>query len=378
MNKLFGSVLIFLLIAGSLILSCSVDPDLLNVKTVEELETALHEQVSNSHLTSISYCVVKGDQLLYSNAIGYADINNRIAATDSTRYLVASVSKTITATAIMQLVERDSIALDDDINNVLPYSIRNPDFPNEPITYRMLLSHRSSISDAHQNSLDLYCYGSDCAMSLEQYITAVFTSNGAYYSSDNFSSAQPGSAEDYSNLGYALLGYLVEKITNSSFDAYCNNNIFVPLGMMKSSWRLNGIPLTELAVPYSSDITNPNPHYTFPDYPNGGLRTTVKDLSLFLRAVILNGSLNGDTLLSTSSMAEMKQLQYGSNEQCLCFYYESVYRRTVLGHSGGEMGVTTEMYYDPAANVGVIVFNNNDDSDLRNIVSLLFSYGENQ
>lgn len=378
MNKLFGSVLIFLSIAAALIMSCSVDPDLLNVKTVEELETALHEQVSNSHLTSISYCVVKGDQLLYSNAIGYADINNRIAATDSTRYLVASVSKTITATAIMQLIDRDSIALDDDINNVLPFSVRNPDFPNEPITYRMLLSHRSGISDAHQNSLDLYCYGSDCAMSLEQYITAVFTSNGAYYSSDNFSSAQPGSAEDYSNLGYALLGYLVEKITNTSFDAYCNSNIFAPLGMTKSSWRLNGIPTSELAVPYSRDITNPNPHYTFPDYPNGGLRTTVKDLSLFLRAVMLNGALNGDTLLSTSSMAEMKQLQYGSNEQCLCFYYESVYRRTVLGHSGGEMGVTTEMYFDPATNVGVIVFNNNDDSDLRNIVSLLFSYGENQ
>lgn len=378
MKKLFGSVFVYLSIVLSLVMSCSVDPDLLSVKTVEELETALHEQVSNSHLTSISYCVVKGDQLLYCNAIGYADVNNRITATDSTRYLVASVSKTITATAIMQLVDRDSIALDDDINNVLPFSIRNPDFPNEPITYRMLLSHRSSISDAHQNTLDLYCYGSDCAMSLEQYINAVFMSNGAYYSADNFSSVQPGSAEDYSNLGYALLGYLVEKITNTSFDAYCNNNIFVPLGMTKSSWRLSGIPITELAVPYSRDITNPNPHYTFPDYPNGGLRTTVKDLSLFLRAVILNGTLNGDTLLSTSSMAEMKQLQYGSNEQCLCFYYESVYRRTVLGHSGGEMGVTTEMYFDPATNVGVIVFNNNDDSDLRNIVSLLFSYGENQ
>ena len=168
------------------------------------------------------------------------------------------------------------------------------------------------------------------------------------------------------------------KIKQTPFDVYCKNNIFTPLGMTKTEWRLSNTPISELAIPYSPDITNANPHYTFPDYPNGGLRTNVLDLSKFLRMVIQNGTFAGIQILKQSSMAEMKTLQFGSSEQCLSFYYNTINGRKVLGHNGGEKGVTTEMYYDPNTNVGVIVFNNNDDADLDTIVSLLFSYGEKQ
>ena len=77
-------------------------------------------------------------------------------------------------------------------------------------------------------------------------------------------------------------------------------------------------------------------------------------------------------------MKEMKTFQFGSSEKCLSFYYETINKQKLIGHSGGEKGVTTEMYFDPETSIGVIVFNNDDDADLNNIISLLYNYGKTQ
>lgn len=373
-NKI--SILLVCLI-GLNSVSCQKENDF-DVNSIEELERELENEVESEDLISISYCVVKNDMILHSGGIGFADEDSNILATDNTRYLTASISKTITAVALMQLVEQNLIALDDDINVFLPYSVRNPNHPNDKITYRMLLSHTSSISDIFQEDFDLYCYGVDCPMTLEEYFNDVFVPGGTFFSTENFSNNTPGAAEDYSNLASALVGYLVERITQTPFDEYCKNNIFLPLGMTKTEWRLANIPVNEIAIPYAPEITAPNPHYTFPDYPNGGLRTSALDLSKFLRAVILNGTLNGTQILTASSMAEMKTVQFGSTEQCLSFYYETINGKQYLGHSGGEAGATAEMYFDLNSNVGVIVFSNEEDAPVDNIMSLLFSYGEKQ
>ncbi len=368
--------LLFLFLSFGLF-SCQNDDDL-TVNSKEELEEKIKNEFLNNDLTSVAYCVVKNDSLLHSGALGFADNATNRLATDETRFLVASISKTITAVALMQLVEQNLISLDDDINLNLPFSVRNPNFPSTKITYRMLLSHTSSISDEFQDNLDLDCYGTDCPITLAQFFDNVFLSSGEYFSTDNFSNNSPGSTEDYSNLATALIGYLIERITQTPFDVYCKDNIFTPLGMTKTEWRLANTPIVELAVPYSPDITGSNPHYTFPDYPNGGLRTNVLDLSKFLRMVIQNGALNGVQILSSSSMTSMKTLQFGSAEQCLSFYYETINGKQVLGHSGGEKGVTTLMFYDPNTNVGVNVFCNDDDAELDNIYTLLMNYGERQ
>lgn len=367
--------LISLMVLG--LLSCQGDEDI-NVNSKEALEEKLLSEFEDNNLTSISFSLVKNDKIIYSSALGWADKTNNKLATDSTRYLVASISKTITAVALMTLVEKNLISLDDDINPFLPFTVRNPNFPNTAITYRMLLSHTSSISDDFQDNLVLDCFGTDCTMTLEQFFNNVFLPNGPYYSSDNFSIHRPGTHEDYSNLGSALVGYLVERITQTPFDVYCKNTIFAPLGMTKTEWRLSHTPISELAIPYSEEITNSNPHYTFPDYPNGGLRTTVLDLSKFLSLVIQDGTYKGIQVLSKASMTAMKTIQSGSSEQCLSFYYDTINGKRVLGHSGGEKGVTAEMYYNPDTHVGVIVFNNDEDGELENILSLLLSYGEKQ
>lgn len=352
----------------------SVNSPDFSVSAKKELDDKVKEEVRAKNITSVSYCVVKNDKILHSNGQGFADKANNRLATDSTRYLVASVSKLITAVALMQLVEQNLISLDDDINTFLPFSVRNPNFTNEKITYRMLLTHYSSISDDPVETLDLDCYGTDCTMSLEQYLRDVLLSTGKYFSSGMFLNKKPGTVREYSNVGSALTGYLVERITKIPFDVYCKNNIFIPLSMTKTEWRLANIPVNELAIPYSKAIKNANPHYTSPDYPNGGLRTTVLDLSKFLRAVINNGTFNGKQIVSQATMAEMKKLQFGSDIQGLSFFYDG--GKKLLGHTGGEKGVTAEMFYDVTTNVGVIILANDEDAKTGTISSLLYSYGE--
>ena len=373
-NKISIALISLLLL---MLMSCQKGDDF-DVNTIEELESSISEEVENEDLISVSYCVVKNGLILHSGAKGFADLDNDILATENTIYLTASISKTITAVALMQLVEQNLIALDDDINDFLPYSVRNPNYPNDKITYRMLLSHTSSIVDNFQEQYDpVYCYDADCPMTLEAYFNDIFIAGGALFSEDNFSNNAPGTKEDYSNLASALVGYLVERITQIPFDEYCKNQVFLPLGMTKTEWRLENIPVDEMAIPYDPDIAN-NTHYTFPDYPNGGLRTNVLDLSNFLRAIILDGTLDGAQLLTASSMAEMKTLQFGSYEQCLSFYFETINNKEYLGHSGGELGTTAEMYFDVNSKVGAIAFSNEEDAPLDNIMSLLFSYGEKQ
>lgn len=375
MKKLNSIYLISLLIL--IFFSCQNDDDL-TVDSKEELEEKLRTEFVNEDLMSISYSVVKNNTLLHSGAYGFADQANNIIATNQTRYLIASISKTITGVALMQLVEQNLISLDDDINEKLPFSVRNPNFPNDKITYRMLLSHTSSISDNFQENFDLDCFGVDCVMSLSQYFNEVFLQTGAYYAAENFSNNTPGTSDEYSNLATALIGYLVERITSVPFDEYGKNNIFIPLGMNKTEWRLAHTPLSEIAIPYSDEITSPNPHYTFPDYPNGGLRTNVLDLSNFLMMVIQDGNYNGEQILSTSNMQLMKSLQYESADQCLSFYYEHINGKRLLGHSGGEKGATAEMYYDTNTNVGAIVLSNEEDAYLDDMLTLLINYGEKQ
>ncbi len=334
----------------------------------------LRSEMQKEKMTSISFAVFKNDKILLCDALGYADIEKKILASADTRYLTASISKTITCTALLQLYEQNLFSLDDDINSFLPFVVRNPLYPNDKITFRMLLSHYSGISDVNQNKLDLYCYGYDCTMSLAEYFDNVFSPDGKYYSLNNYSKYKPGEKEDYSNLGLALVGFLAERISNQPFDEYCKEHIFQPLGMTKTEWRLASTPQNELAIPYSDYITNSNPHYTFPDYPNGGLMSTAYDLSKFLSAIAIDGSFNGNIILSPQTVNIIKAPQFSSSKQALTFYYIYVNGQRVIGHSGSEMGVTTEMYYNSESNTGVIVLNNDDEINLNKIVSLLFTY----
>ena len=99
------------------------------------------------HRPSIATCIIHDDEVVWSKGYGYYDLENLKPTTEDILYLQASVSKTVTATALMQLYEKGLFDLDDDINDYLPFELRNPNHPDEHITIKMILSHRSSLAD---------------------------------------------------------------------------------------------------------------------------------------------------------------------------------------------------------------------------------------
>jgi CubicO group peptidase (beta-lactamase class C family) len=373
-------VLAVLILTGA----CEKESTLVDTSQKEEVLAVIKSEKGIQGMPSVAFCVVKNERLLWSDAIGYADVDKKIGATPETRYLIASISKAVTAIALMQLYDRGLFKLDDDINKFLPFKVIHPKHPDVPITFKMLLNHTSSISDLHYNTFNMYCWNHDCPTPLDEYMRNFFTPGNQLNSPNNFYDYQPGEKANYTNNGFALIGYLVEVITKKRFDVYCKEQIFNPLGMKKTEWRLANIPLNELAIPYAPTITSKKPHYTFPDYPNGGLRTTVLDLSKILRMLIMKGTLDGKQILKSETVALMQKRTSSIDRGIVSFqpglgmYHQEIGGRELYGHGGNEQGAATEMFFDANEGTGVIVFTNSNFSNLEVIFSSLFQYANQQ
>src|SRR5262249_34119564 len=134
--------------------------------------------------------------------------------------------------------------------------------------------------------------GADSPISLADLTEGYLTPGGAYYDQmKNFEPKAPGAKSEYSNMGIVLAGYLVEVISGIPFDQYCKENIFAPLGMAKTSWRLADIDRSLLAEPYDKSSAGYVPYgqYGEPDYPDGMLRTSVLELGRFIIAYMQGG-----------------------------------------------------------------------------------------
>ena len=164
-----------------------------------------------AHKPSVSACIIINNSVVWSQGYGLYDIENNKPATLDTLYLLASVSKTVTATALMKLYEQGFFDLDDDVNDYLPFSLRNPNYPDIPITFRMLLSHRSSIASDNSDRLCLsYIPGDPDIPSyphpwLEEYLTP----DGSAYHSSVWSDDPPGEKYYYANIGFSSVPFFI-------------------------------------------------------------------------------------------------------------------------------------------------------------------------
>ena len=252
----------------------------------KEAENQIAKYIIDSHVPGIAYCVVKGEQMIWSGGAGWANMEEKIPMSIDGIMNIASISKTFTATAVMQLWEKGLLNLESDVNTYLPFPVRNPRHPDVPITIFQLLTHTSSIADG--KSYDASYAPGDPSVSLEDWIQNYLIPKGKYYmAKSNFHSWKPGSGNAYSNIGFGLLGYIVEQVTNTPFNLYCNTNILDPLGMNNSAWFLSEIDTQNHITPYRDQ--KPLELYSFPNYPDGLMRTSVRELSYFLLAIMNGG-----------------------------------------------------------------------------------------
>ena len=160
--------------------------------------------------------------------IGFSDLNTKSTITPDTPFRIASISKLITALGVLKLVENNKLDLDTPINHYLDFTIENPNYPDIPITTRHLLSHQSSLRDvtAYNKFLSL-SYSSEVTPALYE----LLQSTGEYYSEELYGEQAPGNWFQYSNLGFVILGTLIEQVSRDAFDVYIKREIFDPIGL---------------------------------------------------------------------------------------------------------------------------------------------------
>ena len=156
------------------------------------LDSLIRSEMTAYHIPGLAACAVRGSELAWHGEYGFARLEDSVRVVDTTVFDLASVSKTATATALMQLCERGAFGLDDDINASLPFPVRHPNYPSTAITFRMLLTHTSGIADYWPTFEALQRQG-DPDVGLRRFVEGYLVPGGEFYDSvNNFCPWPPG------------------------------------------------------------------------------------------------------------------------------------------------------------------------------------------
>jgi CubicO group peptidase (beta-lactamase class C family) len=325
------------------------------------------------HRPSVAACIIYDNKVVWSNAYGYYDIENKKEATTQTLYLQGSVSKTVTATALMQLYEQGLFDLDDDVNDYLPFTLRNPYHPDIPITFKMILSHRSSLAldDFFWACLSYIPGDPDVQGFPYPWLKEYLTPGGSAYSPSTWSIDKPGEKYYYANIGFSIVAYLVEILSHQNFDDYCKEHIFQPLHMNTTGFRLRDCDIDNIAVPYEF---KDGKYFRHPQYgihviyPACTLRTSIEDYSHFIIAHMNGGVWNGVRILNTSTVELMHTAHFSPNDTHnygLGWEITNKPLKKTYGHYGAYVGALNSVTVKPDDNTAVILFSNECDSEIQ-------------
>jgi len=302
----------------------------------------------------LSAAIVKNGRVVATPVAGTADARQGRQVTPETVFTWASVSKTVTATALMQLFDEKLFALDDDIGPHLGFDVRIPACPREPVTFRHLLTHTSGIRDSKIYD-SLYVEG-DSPVGLGEFITGYLTVAGKYYHPRNFRKCCPGTVYDYSNIGAGVVGRLVEVISGVPFDRRVADAVCAPLGMVDTSFRLADLDRSIPALPGGD-----GPPQGFPTFPDGTLRSPPRELAKFLIAYTLGGTYCGRKVLKRTTVRTMLRNQSKvTSGQGLMWYTKKIAGNCMWGHDGDDPGISSAMFFDPRTAIGVLLAANGE------------------
>lgn len=368
MNILLKSIVLLILVSVAQKVVCQ------NIKPQPEqaslkLDSFINRSMESSGLVGLGAAIIIDKKVVWAKGYGYADKENKKPFTPNTIMNIASISKTITGVCLMKAVEDKKLSLDDDINKYLPFKVINPNFPNEKITLRNLATHTSGITDREPIYDSTYYYGGDSPVPLGQFLKDYFDPAGKFYSKNNFLDKKPGSYREYSNIAAGMAGYIVERATGKKLNEYSRQYIFKPLKMNSTGWFLSEINVADHAKLYAKqgDTLKNIKLYGGATYPDGGVRTSVSDLSHFFIALLNDGEYNGVSMLKKQSVAEMLRFQYTAankpenvqlNKINSGIFWATKLGATRIGHNGSDPGVRTFMLADLSKEVGVILFTN--------------------
>lgn len=333
-------------------------------------DSAIQVIMGSHKVMGMSVAVVKKSELVYAQSFGLKNQETKTALNNSDIFRIASISKSFSATAIMQLVEKRLISLDDDMSKLVGFIIRNPKYPETPITLKMVLSHRSSINDSQGYfSLDA--------------INPAKNPNWAKC----YNNYAPDSGYMYCNLNYNMAGTIIEKISGERFDRYIQNHILQPL-QLYGGYCVDSLDKQKFATiyEYSTDsakfIASPNAYaarseeianytmgYSTPVFsPTGGMKISASDLAKYMIMHSKMGKFNGKRIIARRSAKQMQTMisekeQYGLALSKSNKLIEGVW---LTGHTGSAYGLNSAMFFEPNKQYGFVVIINGSEQKYLN------------
>ena len=325
----------------------------LPAEKIKLIEAAIAAEMSKQNIAGLSVAVVTDNQLRWSNGYGFADLENFVPAKAGTVYRLASISKSITAVAVMQLAERGKLDLDAPVQKYCPA------FPEKqwPVTARHILAHLSGIR--HYQSEEEFA-------STRRYDSI---SAGLDMFKNDPLLHEPGVKYTYTTFGYSVLGCAVEGASGQKFADFTRDNIFKPAGMdrMRVDSINELIPNRAQGYRRARDGQLRNSDIADNSYklPGGGFASTVEDLAKLAIAVQTNSILKketGEQMLTGQKLRDGKETSYG-----LGWSVQTQNNQKLVGHSGAQQRVSTFLHMIPARAFAMAIMVNVEDTRLRSL-----------
>jgi CubicO group peptidase (beta-lactamase class C family) len=310
----------------------------------------------------MSVAVVKNNKIIYTQSFGLKDAETNTPLSNENIFRIASISKSFSATAIMQLVEAKKLSLDQDVSELIGFKVRNPKFPETVITLRLMLSHLSSIND-DQGYFSLDSINPAKSANWEKC----------------YNNYEPGKSYMYCNLNFNMIGTIIEKVSGERFDSYIQNHILKPL-LLYGGYFVDRLDKTRFAniYEYRTDsakfIPSPNAYAarsaeiaayqmgnSTPIFsPTGGMKISATDLATYMMMHANYGKYNGARIISKNSAVQMQTPL--SDNRSYGFAIETTSKliegKKMVGHTGSAYGLFSAMFFNPDEKFGIVVISN--------------------
>ncbi|MGD1045919.1 MAG: serine hydrolase domain-containing protein [Bacteroidota bacterium] len=349
--------------------------------TITELETYLNALVESGNPPGMSLVVVKDGKIVYEKGFGWADEPMGIASTPGSVYHWFSLTKIATAIAILQLQEQGKLQLEDSVRTYLPYfNAQYPSAHSKPVTIQHLLTHSSGLPDAGFRIISWIHHDGEPSVNQTVLVEKVLPD----YSKLEF---EPGDQTQYTNIGYMVLGAIIEKVTGQTYEDYIREHLLKPLAMnhtdflytkeMEPFEAAGSHPVFDAMTPFLPIIAGSyireisGKHLWFErvyndQTPSTGLIGSAMDAARLVAVYLNGGELDGYRILSPVSISRMTREGHirrandtsTNSRQGIGWQIYDNKGELTLRQSGGGPGYRTEMQLCPDKKLGFVLFTN--------------------
>lgn len=344
----------------------------------EKAEEGIADIMKELSVSGLSVAVVKRNKIVYAQSFGYQNKEEHKPLTNEGLFRIASISKSFSATSIMQLQEKGLLSLDDDVSDLIGFRVRHPKFPDRAITLRMLLSHRSSINDSQGYfNLDV--------------LDPSTNPNWA----NSFNTYGPGEKYQYCNMNFNMTGTIIERVSGERFDQYVKHHILDPLHIY-GGYCVDSLDKTRFVTLYeykadsnifmaspgayasrSEEILNYRMGRSTPIFsPTGGMKITASGLAAYMIMHCRMGKHKEGHIISRKSAREMqtplsKEEGYGL---AITNVVKLIPGISMRGHTGGAYGLNSAMFWNPKKKYGFVVISSGAKSIYKDGFPTILSY----